>query len=162
MYGSHSCQSHVSVLRYSYSMRFESSLSLYQATLFPICMVATAVKAMCQYCSTVTVCDSNPHCHYIRPHLTNTHGSHSCQSHVPVLQYSYFMGFESSLSQYQSTLLPICTVATAVTISVHAVTNMYGSPSCQSHVSVLRYSYCMRYESSLSPYQSTPLPIYIR
>ena len=31
-------------------------------------MVDTTVKAMCQYCSTVTVCDSNPHCHYISAH----------------------------------------------------------------------------------------------
>ena len=31
----------------------------------PICTVATAVKAMCQYCCTVTVCHSNTHCHYI-------------------------------------------------------------------------------------------------
>ena len=37
-------------------------------TLLPICKVATAVKAMCQYCSTVIVCNSNPHCHYISAH----------------------------------------------------------------------------------------------
>jgi hypothetical protein len=49
-------------------MRFESSLSLYQCTLLPICTVATAVKAMCQYCCTVTVCHSNHHCHYISAH----------------------------------------------------------------------------------------------
>jgi hypothetical protein len=35
---------------------------------------------------------------------------HSCYSHVPVLQYSYCMQFHSSLSLYQCTLLPICTV----------------------------------------------------
>ena len=34
----------------------------------PICTVATAVTAVCQYCGTVTVCDSNPHCHYISAH----------------------------------------------------------------------------------------------
>ena len=49
------------------------------------------------------------------------------------------MPFQSSLSLYQCTLLPICTVATVqllyaipnltVTISVHTVTNMYGSHS---------------------------------
>ena len=49
------------------------------------------------------------------------------------------MQFKSSLSLYQCTLLPICTVATVqllytiqiltVTISVHNVTNMYGSHS---------------------------------
>jgi hypothetical protein len=43
------------VLQYSYCMRFESSLSLYQCTLLPICTVSTTVKAMCQYRSTVTV-----------------------------------------------------------------------------------------------------------
>ena len=70
---------------------------------------------------------------------TNTYGSHSCYSHVPVLRYGYCMWFESSLSLYNCTLLPICTVATVqllytipiltVTISVHIVTNMYGSHS---------------------------------
>jgi len=30
--------------------------------------VATAVKAMCQYCGTVTVCDWDFHCHYISVH----------------------------------------------------------------------------------------------
>jgi len=49
------------------------------------------------------------------------------------------MQFKSSLSLYQCTLLPICTVATVQllyaiqiltdTISVHTVTNMYGSHS---------------------------------
>jgi hypothetical protein len=68
MYGGHSCRRGVPVLRYSYCTRFESSLSLYQATLLPICTVVTAVKAVCQYCGTVTVRDSNPHCHCIRPH----------------------------------------------------------------------------------------------
>ena len=58
---------------------------------------------------------------------------------MPVLRYSYWMWFESSLSLYQYTLLPIWTVATVellyaipvltVTISVHTVTNMYGSHS---------------------------------
>ena len=43
-------------------------LSLYQCTLLPMCTVATAVKEMCQYYSTVTVCNSNPHCHYISAH----------------------------------------------------------------------------------------------
>ena len=76
----------------------------------------TAVKVMCQNCSTVT--------------------------------------FQSSLSLYQCTLLPICTVATVqllyaipiltVTISVHTDTNMYGSHSCYSHVPVLRYIYCIK------------------
>ena len=68
MYGSHSCYSHVPVLQYSYCMLFQSPLSLYQCTLLPICTVATAVTAMCHYCSTVTVCHSNPHCHYISAH----------------------------------------------------------------------------------------------
>jgi hypothetical protein len=40
--------------------------------------------------------------------------SNSCQSDVPVLLYCYCMRFESSLSLYQYTLLPICTVKTAV------------------------------------------------
>jgi len=80
--------------------------------------------------STVTVCHSNPHCHYISAH---------CYQYVRQPQYSYCMPFESSLLLYQCTLLPICTVATAqllyairiltVTISVHTVTNMYGSHS---------------------------------
>ena len=106
---------------------------------------------MCQYCSTVTVCDSNPHCHYISAHCYQCVRLPQLFSHVPVLQYSYCMGFESSLSLYQCTLLPISTVATAVqpcastavqllygiriltvTISVHTVTNMYGSHSCSA------------------------------
>jgi hypothetical protein len=37
-------------------------------TLLPVRTVATAVKAVCQFCGTVTVRDSNPHCHCIRPH----------------------------------------------------------------------------------------------
>jgi len=99
-------------------MPFHSSLSLYQCTLLPICTVAVVqllyvipiltltiavhtVTNMYGSHSTVTVCHSNPHCHYISVHL------------------------------------PICTVATVqllyaipiltVTISVHTVTNMYGS-----------------------------------
>src|SRR5215510_6661733 len=68
MYSNNSCYSHVPVLQYSYCMQFQSSLSLYQCTLLPICMVTTAVTAMCQYCNTVTVCISNPHCHYISAH----------------------------------------------------------------------------------------------
>ena len=71
--------------------------------------------------------------------VTNTYGSHSCQSDVPVLRYSYCMRLEYWLSLYQCTLLPICPVATVqllyvigvltVTISVHTVTNLYGSHS---------------------------------
>jgi hypothetical protein len=34
-----------------------------------------------------------------------------------------------------------------VAISVHTVTNTYGSHSCESDVPVLRYSYCMRFVS---------------
>jgi len=96
--------------------------------------------------------------------------SHSCYSHVPVLQYSYCIPFEPSLSLYQCTLLPIGTVATVqllyairiltVTLSVHTVTNMYGSHSCYSRVPVLRCSYCKQFESSLSLYQCTLLPIF--
>ena len=91
---------------------------------------------------------------------TNMYGIHSCYSHVPVLQYSYCMPFEYSLSLYQCTLLPICTVTTVqllyaipiltVNISVHIVTNMYGS---HSTVTV------MPFQSSLSLYQCTLLPI---
>jgi hypothetical protein len=55
--------SHVPVLQYSHCIQFQSSLSLYQCTLLPICTVA-----MYQYCSTVTVYNSNPHCHYISVH----------------------------------------------------------------------------------------------
>ena len=44
---------------------------------------------MYQYCSTVNVCDSNPHCHYIGAHCYQYVRYHSCHSHVPVLQYSY-------------------------------------------------------------------------
>jgi hypothetical protein len=40
----------------------------YQSIILPICTVATAVKAMCKYCCTVIVCDSNPHRHYISAH----------------------------------------------------------------------------------------------
>src|SRR5215510_3776131 len=71
--------------------------------------------------------------------VTNMYGNNSCYCHVPVLQYSYCMQFQSSLSLYQCTLLPNCTVATVhllyaipiltVTISVHTVTKLYGSNS---------------------------------
>jgi len=64
------------------------------------------------------------------------------------------MPFQSSLSLYQCTVLPICTVATVqllyaipiltVTISVHTVTNMYGSHSCQSDVPVIQYILLVR------------------
>ena len=80
--------------------------------------------------STVIVCGSNPHCHYISGH---------CYQYIRYPQYSYCMRLGSSLSLYQWTLLPICTVATVqllyaigvltVTLSVHTVTNMYGSHS---------------------------------
>jgi hypothetical protein len=82
----------------------------------PICTVATAVQAMCQYYGTVTVRHSNSHCHCISHTVTNMYGSHICTSHVPVLRYSYCTPFEFSLSLYQSTLLPICTVATVVQV----------------------------------------------
>ena len=121
-------------------MRLESSLSLYQCTQLPICTVATV-----QLLYAIGV-------------LTVTISVHTYQ-YVRWPQYSYCMWFESSLSLYQCTLLPICTVATvqllyvirilAVTISVHTVTSMYGSHS----------SYCMLFESSLSLYQCTLLPI---
>jgi len=132
-------------------MPFQSSRSLYQCTLLPISTVSTADINICQYCCTVIVCHSNPHCHYIsaqcyqyvrQPRLlkqcdgiavellygipiftvtisvhnvSNTYGRHSCYIHVPVLEYSYCMPFQSSLSLYQCTLLPICTVAKFVT-----------------------------------------------
>ena len=35
----------------------------------------------------------------------------------------------------------------SVTVSVHTVTSMYGSHSCQRYVPVLQYSYCMPFES---------------
>ena len=76
----------------------------------------------------------------------------------PEIRVSYCIQFQSSLSLYQCTLLPICTVATVqllytipiltVTISVHTVTNMYGSHSCYSHVPVLQYSYCIQFQFS--------------
>jgi len=86
-------------------MRFESSLSLNQCTLLPICTVATVQLLYAIRILTVTISVHT---------VTNMYGSHSCYSHVPVERYSYFMRFESSLSLYQCTLLPICTVATAV------------------------------------------------
>jgi len=65
--------------------------------------------------------------------------SRSHYIHVPVLLYSYCTQFESSLTVYQCTLLPIRTVATVQllyairiltdSIPVHTVTNMYGSHS---------------------------------
>ena len=67
-------------------------------------------------------------------------------------------------------MLPISTVATVeflyaipistVTISVHTVTNMYGSHSCYSNVPVLQYSYSMPFQSSLSLYQYTVTNMY--
>jgi hypothetical protein len=57
--------------RYRYSADLTENVRRHYDTCFvllPICTVATAVKTMCQYCSTVTACDSNPHCHYISAH----------------------------------------------------------------------------------------------
>ena len=143
MYGSHSCYSHVPILQYSYCIQFQSSLSLYQCTLLPICTVPTAVTAMYQYYSTVTVYNSNPHCHYISAHCYQYVRSpqllQPCVSTAVHLLYT----------------IPILTV----TISVHTVTNMYGPHSCYSHVPVLQYSYCIQFQSSLSLYQCTLLPI---
>ena len=48
-------------------------------THLPIRTVATAVTAMCQYCSTVTVCHSNPVTISVHT-VTNMYGSHSCYS----------------------------------------------------------------------------------
>jgi len=119
--------------------------------------------------STVTVCHSNPHFTISVHTVTNTYGCHSCYSIVPVLLYSYCKPIETSLSYYQCTLLPICTVATVellyaipiltVTISGHTVTNMYGSRGCYSIGPGFLYSYCKPNESSLSLYQCTLLPI---
>jgi hypothetical protein len=69
-------------------------------------VIATAVKAMCQYCSTVTVCD----CHYISAH---------CYQYVRQPQL---------LKPCASTAVQL--LYAIVTISVHIVTNMYGSHSC--------------------------------
>jgi len=90
------------------------------------------------------------------------YGSHSRYSHVPVLQCSYCIQFQSSLSLYQCTLLPICTVATVhllytipiltVTISVHSVTNMYGSHSCQSDVPVFQYFLLVRCNTTFTSF----------
>ena len=63
MYSSLGCASIAAV-----ALHDSNPQSLYQCTLLPICTVATAVKAMCQYCSTVTLYHSNPHCHYISAH----------------------------------------------------------------------------------------------
>jgi hypothetical protein len=86
---------------------------------------------MCQYCGTVTVRDSNPHCHCIRPH---------CYQYVRWPQLS--KGCASIAVQ----LLYAIRILT-VTVSGHTVNNMYGSHSCESSVPVLRYSYCTRFES---------------
>jgi len=67
-YGSHSFYSNVPVLQFNYCMPFQSSLSLKQCTLLPTCTVATSFTAMCQYCSSITVYHSNPHCHYKSAH----------------------------------------------------------------------------------------------
>ena len=122
-------------------MPFQSSLSLYQCMLLPICTVATvqllyaipvftvtisvhAVTNLSGSHSTVTVCDWSPHCHYISTH---------CYQSVRWPQYSYCMRLESSLSLFQCTLLPICTVATVqllyaipilLTNSFHCITKL--------------------------------------
>ena len=146
----------MTVLQYSYCMRFESSLSLYQCTLLPICTVAKllkpcasiavqllyairtltvtisvhtvtnmygsqAVKAMCQYCSTVTVCDSNPHCHYISAH---------CYQYV---RYPQLLKPCASIAVHLLYEIRILTV----TISVHTVTNVYGCHNCSA-----MFQYC--------------------
>jgi len=132
-------------------MPFQSSLSLYQCTLLPICTVATAVKAMCHYCSTFTVCDSNPHCHYIGAHCYQYVRYHSCHSHVPVLQYSYCMRFKSSVSLYQCTLLPIYTVATSVKTmcqNCNTITVYHSNPHCH-YISALCYQYVRQPQLSM-------------
>jgi len=84
---------------------------VYYVILLPICTVATAVKAMCHYCSIVTVCHSNPQCHYISAH---------CYQYVRQPQLSKPCATIAVQLLYA---IPILTV----TISVHTVTNMYGS-----------------------------------
>jgi len=105
MYGSQGRYNIVPGFLHNYCKPIEYSLSLYLCTLLPICTVATAVTAMCQYSSTFTVCHSNTHCHYYSAH---------CYQYVRKPQYNYCMPFQSSLSLYQCTLLPICTVAKIV------------------------------------------------
>jgi hypothetical protein len=113
---------------------------LYAIRILTVTISVHTVTNMYGSHTTVTVCDSNPDCHYISAH---------CYQYVRQPHYSYCMRFESSLSLYQCTLLPICTAATVqllyairiltVTISVHTVTNMYGSHSCYSHLPLLPY-----------------------
>ena len=103
--------------------------------------------------------------------LTSMYGSESCPSYVPVLRYSYCMPFQSSPSLYQCTLLPICTVATVqllyaipilnVIISVHTVTNMYGSHSCQSDVAAIQYILSVRCNATFTVPVTTPVNLYI-
>jgi len=131
-------------------MPFESSLSLYDCTLLPKFTISTAGTAMCQYCSKVTVCHSNPHSLYQCTLLP------ICTVAIAQLLYA----------------IPILTV----TISVHTVTSMYGSHSrvtvchsnahchytsahCYRYVRYPQYSYCMPFQSSLSLYQCTLLTI---
>jgi len=77
---------------------------------------------MLQYCSRVTVCHSNPYCHYISAHL------YQYVRQPQLLEQSYSIAVELLYA------IPILTV----TISVHTVTNMYGSHSCYSIVTVLQ------------------------
>ena len=111
-------------------MPFQSSLSLYHCTLLPICTVVTVqllyaipiltvtislhtVTNMYGSHSTVTVCHSNPHCHYIIAHC------YQCVRYRQLLQPC------ASIAVQLLYAIPILTV----TISVHTVTNMYGSHS---------------------------------
>jgi hypothetical protein len=134
--------------------------NVYYVILLKICTVATTVKAMCQYWGAVTVCHSNPHCHYISVHC-------------------YY------ISAHCYKLLN-CTVATVqllyairiltVTISVHTVTNMYGSHStvtvCNSnyhchYISAQCYQYvrqpqlCQMYKSVFNTTRFNPRWFYI-
>jgi len=69
---------------------------------------------MCQYCSTVIECNSNPHCHYI---------SAPCYQYV---QYPQLLKPCASIAVQLLYAIQILTV----TISVQTVTNMYGSHTC--------------------------------
>ena len=133
---------------------------LYAIPILTLTMSLHTVSNMYGIHCKVTVCHSNSHYHYI---------GLQCYQYIRQPQQSYCIPFQCSLSVYQCTILPICAVATElflyadrilnITILEHNFTNMYFSQSCFSHVTLLQYNFCMPFESSLSLYPCTLLPV---
>src|SRR5215469_6520722 len=101
-------------------MRLESSLSLYQCTLLPICTVATVQLLYTIRILTVTIPVHT---------VTNMYGSYSKLLYtIRILTVTISVHTVTNMYGSHSKLLYTIRILT-VTISVHTVTNMYGSHS---------------------------------